>query len=79
MKALTAEQIQELARAVQQLDSEPDRPRAAGAYWAEIGRRLGLTQQVAFDRGRICGIRPRGLVRKPGKGEPCVFSEKFKR
>lgn len=78
MRALTPEQVRELVRAVLQLDSEPDRPRTVTAYWAEIGRRLGLTQQVAIARGRICGIRPRGLARAKSKGDACVFSPKFK-
>lgn len=79
MRPLDPEQIRALAQTMRQVDSEPNRPRTITAYWLEVGRRLGLTFGAARQRAERFGLRPYGLAHAKSKGEPCVFSEKFKR
>jgi len=69
---ITTEEMQALARAIQQFDSEPTRPQTAVAYWTEIGRRLGIPYTTARTRATRCGLRPRGfqVARVQGSAPP---------
>ena len=67
--------IQALARAIRDLDADPNRPPSAMAFWREIGSRLGLSATVVKSRAQKWGLRSsRGFTSGQRRGPDCAWA-----
>lgn len=69
--------LQALARAIAQLDADPNRPPSAMAFWREIGKRLNLSANVVKSRAAKWGLRSsRGFASGQKRGPDCAWAPK---
>lgn len=63
-RKITVQELIDQARAMREVEASPDCPTTAGAYWAAVAERIGITPAMAATRAKASGLRPAvGLAR----------------